>query len=1193
MAPTDSQLHALATEAAPMAMQNKDVPPSPTCSTRCKATIAGFLPECFRLYRSWLRKSSPVAPVSILIGILVLTAIAAGTYRGELETQLNEIWIPEDSRIQGERDFYTAHYGGDSSLELVILTDKNKVRNAVNTATHLSALEYLTRGWQDQNESYQDQIVTNAREPMFAVDTRTGVSVFRASDFCERPQVPASLAPCPDCDSSPLAYLTSSGGLPLAWGYAALSRCNWDNRASTTAQGAPGVMLPAGSPHVALGVAATWAQTGVSDWSLTRSWGIDRYPCKSASILKAFKEGNAGYPACLRILEKDRGNFAQGGFAAAVAAQLVFGTSDANYFFAPQTGCIDGSPVIGQSVKDQWVAHLTLAGKAMTASATSTVWANLLRSYTTAFYVFGYRHKTSFLALAHGSTDDGAAAIASFISTSIGNHEMDTLTCLSTKFEYAGVTRGRCPCIINEQTLPLPEELMLSTDRTVVDGATTRFGGFRLSTTVAATDAINHAARLRAKGVETTGERQKLLEKWETVLYEYLAPFWDGTDANFATGGKYQDSNVNFFMSKKSLSDQLRETGEFRNSAMLILIGLGLLLVFAVVWYHPCDTTCSEASVITVVSITCVSLGVMSGYGSLGWMGFKFSVTSPVVAVVGLGLGCNDMFVCLNCYLGGLTNGLSAHEAIRALFAHAGPSIVVTTLSNGVGFAIATVMDIPAVRQFCIQMGITCVLVLYAMLSIVMPMLVMHAQFIATDTDGAATTELDHPSAPHKAAPRKSLLGLTQLAITDWYVPCYSHTSFRAVGLLVWMLSTGLGIWGCTQLDIGLSIADVSRSGSYQHDFGRANNLFSGYTAWVVARQPTWDSAVTQQASLDQDVVLQKSRWVSDTNKLWTTSWLGNRTQSLIGFAHAQGLTEDASTANGVTGENLYAVGPSGMSLFDQWLAVSGTSYTDFLVCHTTLTSGIPCLCTDRSEPQRRIVVASHMCTLRGLKTTRDYVASIEDTRELLDDSNGDGNDAYIYGLVTLYWEQYIGIELRLITLCAVCIAGIVATNMLLEQSLTIALLMALLLTSFAVQVAAGIALLSLRLNAFSLVNVVVSIGFAVEYTVHLTHAFMRATGSRQERTQHALIQVGAATLAGAFTTFLAILPLTFSAVPLFTDYYFATFAMASLIGLFNGMVVWPIFLAIFGPESSTILRHDPEVSKLGTAVDLRDLAVA
>merc|ERR1712166_1093557 len=457
-----------------------------------------------------------------------------------------------------------------------------------------------------------------------------------------------------------------------------------------------------------------------------------------------------------------------------------------------------------------------------------------------------------------------------------------------------------------------------------------------------------------------------------------------------------------------------------------------------------------------------------------------------------------------------------------------------------------------------------------------MPVLVIHANCVA---DSIEESDKKNPDTQNEGKSENNLLGLTQFAVVNFYVPCLSNMAVKIAILMSWLACTALAIWGCTEIDLGLSIADVSESGSYQYDFSKANDLFSGYPGEVVSRQSTWNSATIQQASLNQDLVLQTSPWVSDTNKLWTTNCLGNRSQSLIGFAAVMNLATDGSTPSAATGEQLYTKNPAnGLSLFDQWTAISGTLFSDFLVCHTSQTSGIQCPCTNTSEADRRVIVASHVFTFKGLSTTRSFVSSIENTRELIDGSNADGNDAYVYGLVTLYWEQYIGIEARLYTLCAICVAGIVVTTMLVEFSFLIALLMLLLLSSFAIEMVGSIVLLDLRLNAFSLVNVVVSIGFAVEYMVHLTHSFMVATGTREERVKEALTQIGAATFAGSLTAFLAILPLLFSSVPLFKDYYFATFALASAVGLFNGMAVWPVILSLVGPDSSTAVPQTTEV---------------
>lgn len=58
-----------------------------------------------------------------------------------------------------------------------------------------------------------------------------------------------------------------------------------------------------------------------------------------------------------------------------------------------------------------------------------------------------------------------------------------------------------------------------------------------------------------------------------------------------------------------------------------------------------------------------------------------------------------------------------------------------------------------------------------------------------------------------------------------------------------------------------------------------------------------------------------------------------------------------------------------------------------------------------------------------------------------------------------------------------------------------------------------------IQLNAISLVNLVMAVGIGVEFFAHLVHAFMRAEGSPQQRSDAALGSVGASVLSGITLT--------------------------------------------------------------------------
>jgi Niemann-Pick C1 protein len=52
--------------------------------------------------------------------------------------------------------------------------------------------------------------------------------------------------------------------------------------------------------------------------------------------------------------------------------------------------------------------------------------------------------------------------------------------------------------------------------------------------------------------------------------------------------------------------------------------------------------------------------------------------------------------------------------------------------------------------------------------------------------------------------------------------------------------------------------------------------------------------------------------------------------------------------------------------------------------------------------------------------------------------------------------------------------------------------------------------ILGIQLNAVSVVNLIMSIGIAVEFCVHISHAFLMSSGDREHRAREALETMGA-----------------------------------------------------------------------------------
>ena len=108
-----------------------------------------------------------------------------------------------------------------------------------------------------------------------------------------------------------------------------------------------------------------------------------------------------------------------------------------------------------------------------------------------------------------------------------------------------------------------------------------------------------------------------------------------------------------------------------------------------------------------------------------------------------------------------------------------------------------------------------------------------------------------------------------------------------------------------------------------------------------------------------------------------------------------------------------------------------------------------------------------------------------------------------------------------------------------------------------------------LVIDGVGVINLVLAIGLAVDYSAHIGHAFMLYPGSRDARAVHAVGNIGAAVLNGALSTFLAVMLLSVSESYVFRVLFKQFFATV-VLGAAHGLILLPVLLSLVGPEAFT-----------------------
>jgi hypothetical protein len=106
-----------------------------------------------------------------------------------------------------------------------------------------------------------------------------------------------------------------------------------------------------------------------------------------------------------------------------------------------------------------------------------------------------------------------------------------------------------------------------------------------------------------------------------------------------------------------------------------------------------------------------------------------------------------------------------------------------------------------------------------------------------------------------------------------------------------------------------------------------------------------------------------------------------------------------------------------------------------------------------------------------------------------------------------------------------------------------------------------------LSLSAITTVQLILSVGFCVDFTIHISHAFMAATGmNRNERVAKALDKVGVPIVHGAISSILGIFMLGFASSYVFQS-FFKTMLLVILLGVAHSCLLLPVVLSFIGPK--------------------------
>ncbi|XP_066545237.1 patched domain-containing protein 3-like [Amia ocellicauda] len=538
-------------------------------------------------------------------------------------------------------------------------------------------------------------------------------------------------------------------------------------------------------------------------------------------------------------------------------------------------------------------------------------------------------------------------------------------------------------------------------------------------------------------------------------------------------------------------------------------------------------------------------LAVLSSFGLLLWCGAQFSMTVVNSPFLILGIGVDDMFIMISCW-----QQTKVHDPVEIRLAEtykeAAVSITITTLTDVLAFYIGIMTPFRSVQSFCLYTG-TAVLFCYFY------SITFFGAFMALN---GRREESNRHSLTCMKVPRKCLDGHSKgysiccvggsyeeetgrekpqpinSFFKNYYGPFLTKTWTKVFVILLYAGYLAASIYGCIQMKEGIDLKNLASDDSYVVNYyDYEDKYFSVYgpNVMVVVEKEVeyWNNSIRTELQS----CMTHFRNLNFVDKEINISWL----DSYESFANS--------------------------------LQVNLNNEAAFMGNLTTFLQLVPQFQQDLNMSNNKIYASRSFILTVNISSAVDEKNMLN---ELRDTAKNCPIPLLVYHPAFIYYDQYAVIVDNTIQNIGVATAVMLLISLLLIPNPLCSLWVTFAIGSVIVGVAGFMSLWDVNLDSISMINLVICIGFSVDFSAHISYAFVSSTKANvNDKAVEALFTLGYSILQGAVSTILGVVVLAAAASYIFRTFFKIMF-LVILFGAVHGLTFIPVFLTFFGFCSST-----------------------
>jgi len=633
--------------------------------------------------------------------------------------------------------------------------------------------------------------------------------------------------------------------------------------------------------------------------------------------------------------------------------------------------------------------------------------------------------------------------------------------------------------------------------------------------------------------------------RWERAFLNQMDRFAEESDNVKLT--KYVSSTPAWEMekSKNSITPHL-------------LINIVIMIIFCLGASSMSDAVRSKP-IIGFLGLFSASLATLAGFGFICYLGVDFISLCLAAPFLLLGIGIDDTFVMLSAWRRS-SHHTTVPERMGRAFSEAAVSITVTSITDVLSFLAGVITPFPAVRIFCLYTG-TAVAFIY----------VWHLTFFGAclAISGFAEKSNRHgllcfktipkslsanrpwfyrafcagginPVDPYNPEDNKDHAGMVFLRDKLGYA--LNLKWVKSLVLIVFTAYIVVSIWGITNIQEGLEKRNTVNFDSYSINFFDEDDKYYRdyrFPINIVVSGDVLYSDPDTQAQIERMLrMFENSSYVAPD---LTTSWL----RDFTGFIERNQDYDD--------------------------MEILVDSEEEFVTTLRTLYLSDPStplhLDLQYSEDGTRIEAARFLVQCFGVKDAMQETQMVEELRHIADSFSGSFK-VTVFHPYFIYVDQYLEIMPQTIQSVLVTSAFMMVISFIMIPNPMCSLWVAFSILSIEAGVLGYMTWWGVNLDGIALINLIMCIGFSVDFSAHICYHYMSEEGrSPEERISASLYALGLPIIQGAISTILGVIGLAFAPSYVYVTFFKMMF-LVIFLGVAHGLILLPVLLSLFGPGS-------------------------